>query len=249
VKWHGLVLAGGEGSRLRADGIADPKPLVPVAGRPQAQWVLEGLASIGCASLTCAARDEMPGLIPTLRSWHFDPALRVVPCRTPSSLHSLVLGLEAVPPGPVLCSMVDTVMRMDDWRRVAASSAEGLRRGSAVVVAVTRSANDDSALFVTRDPEGTVQAFDRSPGVPLWVTGGVYALDAAVRPFAAEALAAGVSRMRGFLNWLLRRGIHIGSVEVARIIDLDRAADVPLADAWLGPPEASWRPHSGARSR
>ena len=32
---HGLVLAGGEGSRLAADGVAAPKALVPVGGRPQ----------------------------------------------------------------------------------------------------------------------------------------------------------------------------------------------------------------------
>jgi len=31
---HGLVLAGGEGSRLAAEGVPTPKPLLEVAGQP-----------------------------------------------------------------------------------------------------------------------------------------------------------------------------------------------------------------------
>jgi GTP:adenosylcobinamide-phosphate guanylyltransferase len=236
MKWHGLVLAGGEGSRLRADGISVPKALVEVAGRPQARRVLEALTSVGCVSLTCAARDDVPGLVAALGAWPFTPPVQVVACRTPTSLHTLVRGFEAAPPGPVLCSMVDTVMRAEDWLRVAGLSAAGLRQGTGVgaVIAVTPFVNDKSALYVTRRPDGQVQTFGRSPGTPVCVTGGVYAFAAAVRPLAAEALQSGVSRMRGFLDWLLGRQVGIATVEVDRIIDLDRATDVALADAWLG---------------
>lgn len=235
MKWHGLVLAGGEGSRLRADGIAVPKALVEVAGRPQARGVLEALASVGCVSLTCAARDEIPGLVTALGAIPSTPPVHVVPCRTPTSLHTLVRGLDAVPPGPVLCSMVDTVMRTEDWHRVARLSAENLRLGAAgAVIAVTSFVNDKSALYVTRRDDGQVRAFGRTPSTPVCVTGGVYAFAAAVRPLAAEALRSGVSRMRGFLDWLIGQQVGVATVEVDRIIDLDRATDVALADAWLG---------------
>ena len=59
---HGLILAGGEGPRLAAGGIAVPKPLVEVAGKPQIVGLLETLAALGCSSLTCAVRADFPAV-------------------------------------------------------------------------------------------------------------------------------------------------------------------------------------------
>ncbi|HET7379915.1 MAG TPA: NTP transferase domain-containing protein [Gaiellales bacterium] len=238
MTFQGLVLAGGEGSRMRADGVADPKALVPVGGRPQAQLVLEALAAVGCETLTCAARDDAPGLVAALSTWRFAVPFRVVPCRTPTSLHTFVTGLEAAPPGPVLCSMVDTVMRREDWHALARQAAARLAEGAFVVLAVTSFVNDKSGLYVTRAATGDVVAFEQAPGAAPLVTGGVYALGPAVRPLAGEALRLGVSRMRGFLDWLVRqRQVRVATIEVPRIIDLDRATDVSLANAWLAAPE------------
>ncbi len=132
---HGLILAGGEGSRLAAGGIAVPKPLVEVAGKPQIVGLLETLAALGCSSLTCAVRADFPAVRRLLDGRRFGLPLTMVECRTPSSLHTLVEGLAAVPPGPVFCSMVDTVMRPEDWRSVyrgagaRRAAAEALGRG------------------------------------------------------------------------------------------------------------------------
>jgi len=237
VKFQGLVLAGGEGSRMRADGVADTKALVSVGGRPQARIVLEALAAVGCESLTCAARDDAPGLLSALATWRFPVPFRVVPCRTPTSLHTFTEGLHAAPPGPVLCSMVDTVMRLEDWRAVAGQAAARLTEGALVVLAVTTYVNDKSGLYVTRAATGDVVAFEQAAGAAPCVTGGVYALGPAVRPLADEALRLGVSRMRGFLDWLVRRKVRVATIEVPRIIDLDRATDLSLANAWLAAPE------------
>ena len=238
MRFQGLVLAGGEGSRMRADGVAATKALVQVGGRPQAQLVLEALVAVGCETLTCAARDEAPGLLAALASWHFAVPFRVVPCRTPTSLHTLTAGLQAVPPGPVLCSMVDTVMRREDWRAVASQAAARLSEGALAVLAVTSYVNDKSGLYVTRTATGDVVAFEQAPGAAPLVTGGVYAFGPAVRPLADEALRSGVSRMRGFLDWLVRhRQERVATIEVPRIIDLDRATDLSLANAWLAASE------------
>ncbi|HXI22188.1 MAG TPA: hypothetical protein VNH46_13930, partial [Gemmatimonadales bacterium] len=63
--------------------------------------------------------------------------------------------------------------------------------------------------------------------------GGVYGLAAAVRPRVTAAVAAGMSRMRRFLASVVEAGLPVTSVEVPRIIDLDRRRDLEQADAWL----------------
>src|SRR6266498_2131249 len=133
---HGLILAAGEGSRLAAAGMAIPKPIVEVAGKPQIVRLLETLDALGCASLTCAVRADVPAVRPLLEDALLRAPLRVIECLTPSSLHTLVEGLAVAPAGPVLCSMVDAVMRAAQWRRVYREVEAGLAaRAAAAAVA------------------------------------------------------------------------------------------------------------------
>ena len=247
---HGLILAAGEGSRLAAAGIRSPKPLVEVAGKPQILRLLETLDALGCESLACAVRADSPALRRLLDAQRFRAPLTVVACRTPSSLHTLVEGLRAVPPGPVCCSMVDTVMRPEDWRAVYRAAERHLADGADAVLAVTRYVDDESPVYVSRHEGGVVRAVSDDPIHPPCVTGGVYGLSAAARGAAAQALARGVYRMRGFLKALVEgegeggegmertTGARVVAVEVARIIDIDRPRDLEIANAWLTAHEA-----------
>jgi len=237
---HGLILAGGEGSRLAAGGVRVPKPLVEVAGRPQIVRLLETFASLGCPSLTCAVRADFPAVVRLLAEARFGPPLSVVECRTPSSLHTLVEGLRAVPAGPVFCSMVDTAMRGEDWVALYQGTARHLEEGVDMVLAVTPYIDDESPVYVTRTKRGgggregvAVQAVSDQPVDPPCVTGGVYGLSAGARGAAADAVAAGVRKMRGFLKAVLADGGRVAAVEVPRIIDIDRPSDLQTANAWL----------------
>jgi NDP-sugar pyrophosphorylase family protein len=228
---HGLILAGGRGSRLAADGVATPKALALVAGRPQLVTLVETFAELGCASITCMVREgisvELPLPLPA-------PAL-VWTCRTPSSLHTLVAGLSTMPPGPVFCAMVDTVMPAADWRRLYQGVAARLADGAAAALAVTPFVDDDLPLYVTRDAEGFATAIldtPPPPGAPLLVTGGVYGLSSVARRLASVAVAS-LHRMRAFLRLLVELKAQVATVEVPRIIDLDHKRDLEAAERWL----------------
>jgi NDP-sugar pyrophosphorylase family protein len=235
---HGLILAGGEGSRLAAGGIAVPKPLVQVGGKPQIVALLDTFAALGCPSLTCAVRADFPAVRRLLDGRRFGPPLTVVECRTPSSLHTLVEGLGAVPPGPVFCSMVDTVMRPEDWGTVYAAAERHLAEGAEVVLAVTPYVDDESPVYVSRLGSGDVRALSDKPLAPPCVTGGVYGLSDAARQAAAEAVARGVHKMRAFLTQRVADGRRVAAVEVPRIIDIDRPSDLQHANAWLAARQA-----------
>ena len=223
---QGLILAGGRGSRLAADGVETPKALVEIGGRPQVVNLIETFAELGCETITCMVREgitiESPG-----------PAIVRV-CRTPSSLHTLVAGLAVVPPGPVFCAMVDTVMPAADWRRLHRGVVERLDGGAAAVLAVTPFVDDELPLYVTRDADGMASAIldTPPPHAPPLVTGGVYGLSPVARRLASVAVAS-LHRMRAFLRLLVELKAPVATVEVPRIIDLDHKRDLEAAERWL----------------
>ncbi len=224
---QGLILAGGRGSRLAADGVEAPKALVEVGGRPHIVNLIETFTDLGCESVTCMVRDgitvETPG-----------PAV-VRTCRTPSSLHTLVAGLAIVPPGPVFCAMVDTVMPPADWRRLYRGVTERLAAGSLAVLAVTPFVDDELPLYVIRNAAGFATGIldtPPPPKVPLLVTGGVYGLSPVARRLAGVAVAS-LHRMRAFLRLLVELQVPVATVEVPRIIDLDHKRDLDAAERLL----------------
>jgi GTP:adenosylcobinamide-phosphate guanylyltransferase len=230
---HGLVLAGGTGSRLAAEGLSDPKPLVSVGGRPQVVRLIETMLATGCPSVTCMVREGLPGVRETIESQFGADRVKVVLCRTPSSLHTLVAGLGAVPHGAIFCAMVDTVMRPPDWQRAFRETTAYLEEGADAVLVVTPFVQDETPLYVHRDAQGLAVRVGSQRCEPPLVTGGVYGFNPTARSAAGEAVAAGVHRMRGFLQRLLEEGARVPTVEVEQVVDLDRVADLKAAEAMV----------------
>jgi NDP-sugar pyrophosphorylase family protein len=231
---HALILAGGEGSRLRADGVPTPKAFVEVGGRPLVFRLVDTLRGLGCETITAAVRRSALASFAQSAASAREAGVRLFPCETPSSLHTLALALEVVPPGPLLCSMVDSIMREEDWQRLHARADAALRDGADACIAITPHVDDDRPLFVARRRDGTVAAFGEEPVEPRLVTGGVYFLSSRIRELAPRVLRLGIVRMRGFLGWLAAHGYRVETAEVERIVDLDRGHDLAAAAEWLG---------------
>jgi len=227
------VLAGGEGTRLAAGGITVSKPMVVVAGVPQLVRQVETLCDLGCRAVTCMVRDDYPETQDAVLGHTWPVPVDVNLCHTPSSLHTLAEGLHEIPEGAVFATMVDTVMRRDDWRACFKGATDALQQGHDVALVVTPFVDDEAALWVRRDASGRVLALGKDPVEPRCVTGGVYALRAGIGKLASDAVHAGMHRMRAFLSSLVERGMTVQSVEVPRIIDLDRASDLAQANAYL----------------
>jgi molybdopterin-guanine dinucleotide biosynthesis protein A len=240
---HGLILAGGLGSRLAADGVDDPKPLVRLGGMPQVARLANSLRAAGCERVTCMARDDLaPRIADALAQ--VTPPVRVVPCRTPSSLHTLVAGLRALDAPYALCTLVDTFMADDDWAALGPRATQVQAGELDLLLAVTPFADDDPhPLYVEVDDAARVRCIGEmppaapaqtaspappaSPARPL-VTGGIYLLGPAAQRLAAACLEAGHSRLRSFLARAPRH-LAVGAVEIERMIDIDYRADLEAA--------------------
>jgi NDP-sugar pyrophosphorylase family protein len=226
---HGLILAGGDGSRLLASGITVPKALVPIGGQPQLRRVADACRRAGCETVTCAVRDDLAA---TAAFALEGDEVTVVPVRTATSLHTLAAGLRAIPPGDVLCTLVDTVMPAADWNSAHVAAVWALRDADAVV-AVTPFVDDESPLWAEVAMDGTVRGFGHRVE-PAVVTGGVYWFSPAARTAAGAAVDAGVMRLRGYLARLIETQHRVRAVEVRRIVDVDTSADLALAVALVG---------------
>ena len=227
---HALILAGGEGSRLKQDGVVTPKATVELQGRPQLLRLVDQLLLLGAETVTCMLRSGID--LPPIVVRHVRPfELTIQRCETPSPVHTLAAGLRIIPSGPVFCTMVDTVMPSDSWARVYAASESKLAAGALAVIAVTPYVDDERALYVESAGDRIAGLVDE-PREPVRVTGGVYALSAGARDLGLAAPERGIDRMRGYLRLLLDAG-RVESVEVAQIVDLDRAQDLDAARTLL----------------
>jgi D-glycero-alpha-D-manno-heptose 1-phosphate guanylyltransferase len=172
-----VVLAGGLGTRLRAEVPDVPKPLAPVAGRPFLAWVLDHLAAQGVrrAVLSVGARHG------AIRESFGD---RYGPVRLAYSVESRPLGtggavraaLAYCATDPVLVVNGDTLFAIDLW----ALLARHLRGGRSLTMALAPVA-DTARYGRVAVADGTVTAFEEK-GVsgPGPINAGVYVLSAAL---------------------------------------------------------------------
>jgi glucose-1-phosphate thymidylyltransferase len=170
-----VVMAAGEGRRMRPVSERWPKPVLPVDGRPVIGTLLRELAASGIERATVVT-GHLAEQVETLvgDGWAFGLAVSYV--RQPEPLGSADAVLRAVRAGarpPLLVSAADTVFAPGDLRRFVAEAA-----GAAGAIAVRREPPPSSPhRSPVRVVEGRVErVLDDDPrnplgGAPLWLLG------------------------------------------------------------------------------
>ena len=220
----GGIIAAGEGRRLRRDGWAVPKPMVPVAGVPLIAGVIQNFLAAGISSLRIIVNAEERACADWVRSRF--PALDVelIVKTTASSLESFIEVVAARDGGRMLVSTVDAWCAEADFAGFVEAAC---RRGpDATVLAVTPLVADESPLRVGLDDTGRVTALGGVAGD--LVTAGVYLVSTRVRQTAPPRE---LGRLREYLAWLWRRGEPLYGEVIETVVDVDRAEDVALAEA------------------
>lgn len=220
----GGIIAAGEGSRLRRDGFAMPKPMVPIAGVPLIESVIRNLRAARIASLVVIVNEQERECVDWVRSRFPDLAVEFVVKTTQSSLESFVEVVTRGGGGRMLVSTVDAwCLETDFVRFVEAALA---RPPEATVLAVTPFVADENPLRVSLDATGRV--LDLGGPTGDLVTAGMYLVSERVRRWAPPA---GLGRLRAFLGWLHREGEPLYGEVIRTVVDVDRADDVALAEA------------------
>jgi bifunctional UDP-N-acetylglucosamine pyrophosphorylase/glucosamine-1-phosphate N-acetyltransferase len=218
-----IVMAAGEGSRLRPLTERWPKPVLPIDGRPVIATLLRELASAGCTRafvVTGHLAEQVEELVGDGSGF----GLEIVTARQPSVLGSADVvqrGIAAGAEPPFLVSAADTVFASGDVARFAAAA-----RGSAGAVAYRREpAPDPPHRFALGVDAGRVtRVLDDDPanpfsGAPLWL------LDSAALPFL-EGLSGPPFELAQAIQRVIDAGLEVRGIEVGRTRDLTHPSDL-----------------------
>ncbi len=235
ARMKAAIIAAGKGERLREAGIAVPKPLVPVAGRPLLLRVLDAYRRLPVDEAVLITNRRFARRLQAAvaaERWPF--AVRWIVKTTPSSYHSFLEISRAMRGREFLMSTVDALCPPAVVERFARRAR--LRRGAAAVVGLTDFVHDENPLWARLGRGGRVGAMGPEAKGSYWVTAGLYYF----RPRLFADGRRRYGRLREFLTEGTRAGLVWG-VPLAKVIDVDRPSDLRLAERMLNPRSAARR--------
>jgi len=217
----GAVIAAGEGSRLKELGVA--KPMIEVGGVPLIAHVLGNFKAAGIVSAAVIFNESERHCEAFVRERFGKLVSRIVVKTTRSSLESFREILEVAPPGRLLVSTVDAYCPPKEFVRFV-RRAEELPAHS-TVLAVTGYVHDEKPLWVTTARDGRVTVVGGASGDA--VTAGIYVFPEKVRRLGIPHT---LGRLREFLAWLAKSDEPIEAVDIPKVVDVDRAEDLAVAE-------------------
>lgn len=229
------IIAAGEGSRLQQEGVATPKPLVSLNGRPMIGRLIDIFVNCGAECISVIVNEQMTAVREYLEnlSVTLPVELRLVVKSTPSSMHSFYEVSSVLPEGRFILTTVDTIFRENDFRRyVEAFEQEGEDVDG--LMAVTSYIDDEKPLYVDVDSQMRITAFNDTPSAHAkYISGGIYGLDHTAVGVLQKCIDGGVSRMRNFQRALVADGLNLHAYDMGKIIDVDHQSDIEKAIALI----------------
>lgn len=226
------IIAAGEGSRLAQEGVKKPKPLVELNGEPMIGRLINIFTRCNAESISIIVNSEMTEVKSYLDTVKLDIPFNVVVKSTPSSMHSFFELSRVMKPGKFCLTTVDTIFREPDFARyIAAFEADSVSDG---MMAVTPFIEDEKPLYVDVDADMNIKAFrDASYEGAKYISGGVYALNDKAVKVLEDCMSRGVSRMRNFQRALIDAGLNLKAFAIDKIVDVDHAGDIEVAENFL----------------
>ncbi len=241
------VIAAGEGSRLSQEGVAQPKPLVPLCSEPMIERLLRIFVDCGATEIVVIVNEWSTAVREHLESMTLPVPLRLVVKTTPSSMHSFH-ALSPYLRGERFClTTVDTIFREEEFKKYirhfqTAQDIDGC-------MAVTPYVDDEKPLWVgvEETAEGNMPGtkplpritgfHDRQETGDHLISGGIYCLGDKALDVLDHCMEQGMSRMRNFQRQLVAEGLHLEAFPIEKILDVDHKEDILKAEAFIHPLE------------
>ncbi|MBQ6209428.1 MAG: NTP transferase domain-containing protein [Prevotella sp.] len=232
------IIAAGEGSRLAQEGISAPKPLVEVHGECLIDRLIRIFMAhdaeeivVICNSLTTLVSNHLAEIQSI--GLHGQPIpLRYVVKSTPSSMHSFYELSRFLGDSPFVLTTVDTIFREKEFGDYIAA----FRRDIGIfdgLMGVTDYIEDEKPLYVGTDDDLHVTGFYDQDQQCRYISGGIYGLTPKAIDTLCGCMERGESRMRNFQRALLRDGLRLKAYPFSKVLDIDHASDIAVAERFL----------------
>lgn len=232
---HYAIIAAGEGSRLVQEGVALPKPLVDLDGRPMIRRLIDMMMAVNPESLSVIVNEQMVQVRQYLESLSLPVPFNLVVKSTPSSMHSFREVSRVFPPsGKFVLTTVDTIFRAADFERYV-KAFESDTTGADGYMGVTDFIDDEKPLYIdVDDRDMLITAFRDEPWQGVrYISGGIYGLTAPALDVLDRCIESGQSRMRNYQRALVADGLRLRAYPFSKIIDVDHAGDIETAREFI----------------
>lgn len=229
------IIAAGEGSRLVQEGVAVPKPLVEIDGRPMIGRLIDIFLHCHASSISIIINETMTEVkewLDTLLLPEECP-LQVIIKSTPSSMHSFYeLAKNLHSKGKFIITTVDTIFRENDFKKYVEAFHESKDLDG--MMAVTDFIDDEKPLYVSTNVEDYITGYhDKAPEVVQYISAGIYGLVGTSFPILEKCIAEGVTRMRNYQRALIEAGLRLKAFDLHKVLDVDHASDIEKAIKFL----------------
>lgn len=232
------IIAAGEGSRLVEEGVALPKPLVNLDGRPMIRRLIDIFLENNAETISVIINEQMTQVREYLESiaTELPCDFRVVIKSTPSSMHSFYEVSKIFPEGSkFILTTVDTIFRPEDFARYS-DAFEKAEPDVDGMMGVTTFIDDEKPLYIETAPDSDkIIGYKDQPFAGVkYISAGIYGLKTNALAVLEDCFTNGVSRMRNYQRALVSAGLNLKAFDLGKVIDVDHAGDIVTARQFLG---------------
>jgi Nucleoside-diphosphate-sugar pyrophosphorylase involved in lipopolysaccharide biosynthesis/translation initiation factor 2B, gamma/epsilon subunits (eIF-2Bgamma/eIF-2Bepsilon) len=227
---HYAIIAAGEGSRLKEEGITAPKPLVKINGETLLERLIRIFLNNHAESISLIINEEMTGVQEFVAKMQLPVPFHFVVKSTPGSMHSFAALAPYLHSGKFILTTVDTIFHEHEFAKyIGAFESDRKLDG---LMAVTDYIDDEKPLYVGTDEALTITGFHDRNEDCKYISGGIYGLTPKALTVLAHCMETDKLRMREFQRELVYAGLHLKAMPFSKIIDVDHAGDIEKAEAF-----------------
>ena len=226
------IIAAGNGSRLRQEGLTKSKPLVMVNGETLIERLIRIFTNNGASLITVIINEQCNEVRQLLENKPTTVPLKIISKNTTNSLDSFAEIARYCNSTELCLSTIDTIFDENEFRNYI----DKFRRTPEIdaLFATTRYIDDEKPLWVATNHRGDIVRFaNKKDKYTTYISGGIYCLRKKCIDLANEAIKQGIHQMRYYQQLLIDRQCIVRSFAMGKIIDLDHVSDIGKAEALI----------------